>query len=162
MARRVFFSFHYDRDIWRACQVRNSWLTKPDRESAGFWDASLWEDAKRRGDAAIKAMIDEGLRNTSVTCVLIGAETWQRDWVKYEITRSLARKNGLLGVHISLLKDAEGNTDRRGPNPFDSLYAVGIGGRQVALSVIYPTHDYVLENGYDNLGAWIEAVAPGK
>ena len=41
MARRVFFSFHYERDIWRANVVRNSWLTK-DREAAGFFDASLW------------------------------------------------------------------------------------------------------------------------
>jgi len=38
MARRVFFSFHYERDNWRAGQARNSWVTK-DRESAGFWDA---------------------------------------------------------------------------------------------------------------------------
>ena len=58
MARRVFFSFHYERDIWRANQVRNSWVTQPDRESAGFFDASLWEEAKRKGDAAIKKMID--------------------------------------------------------------------------------------------------------
>lgn len=32
MARRVFFSFHYERDIWRANQVRNRWITK-DREA---------------------------------------------------------------------------------------------------------------------------------
>ena len=38
MARRVFFSFHYERDHWRANVVRNSWVTK-DRESAGFFDA---------------------------------------------------------------------------------------------------------------------------
>lgn len=44
MARRVFFSFHYERDAWRAAQVRNSWVTKPDREAAGFWDAVAWED----------------------------------------------------------------------------------------------------------------------
>ena len=47
MARRVFFSFHYERDIWRANVVRNSWVTQ-DREAAGFWDASLWEEAKKK------------------------------------------------------------------------------------------------------------------
>ncbi len=25
--RRVFFSFHYQRDIWRVQQVKNHWLT---------------------------------------------------------------------------------------------------------------------------------------
>jgi len=45
MVRRVFFSFHYERDIWRANIVRNSWVTKPDREAAGFVDATVWEKA---------------------------------------------------------------------------------------------------------------------
>jgi hypothetical protein len=54
MARRVFFSFHYERDIWRASQIRNSWVTKPDREYAGFWDAASWEEVKKKGDEAIK------------------------------------------------------------------------------------------------------------
>ncbi len=47
MARRVFFSFHYERDIWHANVVRNSWITQ-DREAAVFWDASLWEEAKKK------------------------------------------------------------------------------------------------------------------
>ena len=75
MVRREFFSFHYERDIWRANEVRYSWVTHQDRESAGFWDASLREEAKKQGDAAIKRMIDEGLMRTSVTVVLIGTET---------------------------------------------------------------------------------------
>jgi hypothetical protein len=50
MPRRVFFSFHYERDLWRAGQVRNSWVTKPDREAAGFWDAAAWEEVKKKGE----------------------------------------------------------------------------------------------------------------
>ena len=37
--------------------------------------------------------------------VLIGAETANRPWVKYEIEQSIARKNGLLGIYIHRLKD---------------------------------------------------------
>jgi len=44
MARHAFFSFHHARDVWRAGQVRNSWVTK---DSAGFWDAADWEKVKR-------------------------------------------------------------------------------------------------------------------
>jgi len=40
MARRAFFSFHFDRDYWRANQVRNSWLTQDDRGSTGYIDAA--------------------------------------------------------------------------------------------------------------------------
>lgn len=34
MARRVFFSFHYDNDITRSMTVRNSWVTQG-KEAAG-------------------------------------------------------------------------------------------------------------------------------
>jgi hypothetical protein len=42
MAKRVFFSFHY-KDVadFRANVVRNHWLTKPDREICGYYDASF-------------------------------------------------------------------------------------------------------------------------
>src|SRR5438309_1609781 len=73
VARRVFFSFHYQRDIVRASQVRNSWVTQ-DRQTAGFLDAAAWEKVKRGGDAAIEAWIEDQLNGTSVTVVLIGAE----------------------------------------------------------------------------------------
>lgn len=63
MPRRVFFSFHYQQDIWRANQVRKAWQF-PGRETAGFWDGSLWERTKTRGDAAIKSLIDEGMRGS--------------------------------------------------------------------------------------------------
>jgi hypothetical protein len=68
--RNVFFSFHYQRDIWRANVVRNSGVVIGE-SAAGFRDASLWEEAKKKGDKAIKALIDEGLKGTSVTVVFI-------------------------------------------------------------------------------------------
>ena len=91
MARRVYFAFHY-RDVasFRANVVRNSWVTKPDKEGAGFWDAADWEKLKRQRDEATQRWIDnKQLEGTSVTAVLIGAETSDRDWIKYEIKKSL-------------------------------------------------------------------------
>jgi len=162
MTRRVFFSFHYERDIWRTNIVRNSWVTQ-DREAAGFWDASLWEEAKKEGDEAIKRMIDEGLKNTSVTVVLIGAKTSGRRWVKYEIKESHNRGNGLLGVYIHNIKDQSGHTDLKGNNPFDNFY-IEKNGKKVYLSDLYPTYDWISNDGYDNLGSWVEkaAKAAGK
>src|SRR5947209_5199013 len=110
MARRVFFSFHYERDVWRASVVRNSWVTQ-DRQAAGFFDAGMWEEAKKKGDAAIRAMIDNALKNTSVTAVLIGNQTANREYVKYEIKQSIARGNGLFGVMINLIENSKGLKD---------------------------------------------------
>ena len=81
MTRRAFFSFHFQRDIWRVNQVRNSWVVQQGEIEAVYYDASLWEEVKTKGNAALKRLIDEGLTNTSVTVVLIGAETSQRKWV---------------------------------------------------------------------------------
>jgi len=146
MARRVFFSFHYERDIWRASQVRNSWVTKPDREAAGFWDAAAWEEVKRKGDEAIRAWIREQLKGTTVTVVLIGTETSEREYVQYEIDQSWNKGNGLIGVYIHNLKDKNGHTEPKGEDPFTAL-----GYKNIR------TYDWVRDNGYENLGDWVEA-----
>ena len=139
MARRVFFSFHYERDVWRANVVRNSWVTQ-DRIAAGFFDASLWEEAKAKGDEAIKRLIDDALVGTSVTAVLIGAETAQRKYVQYEIDKSLERGNGLFGVQIHMIKDKSGNTDAPGANPLPDRY---------------PVYRWFKDDGYENFGTWV-------
>jgi MTH538 TIR-like domain (DUF1863) len=157
MARRAFFSFHYERDVWRAGQIRNCWVTK-DRESAGFWDAAAWEEVKKKGDAAIEKWIDGQLEGTSVTVVLIGAQTSDRKYVGYEIKQSYSRGNGLLGVYIHNMKDANGNADSKGSNPL-SGWSVEKDGNEVLLSEIYSSYDWVNDNGYGNIGAWIEAAA---
>lgn len=156
--RRLFFSFHYDRDIWRVNQVRQSnqpWLNKED----SYWaDASLWEKSKPRGEAAIKRLIDDGMHNTGVTVVLIGAETYRRKYVGYEIEQSHIRRKGLLGVHIHRLEDRYGYADSKGPNPFDNWH-ITRNGRKVLLSEIYPTYDWVLDGGYNNLESWVQQAA---
>jgi len=157
MARRTFFSFHYERDVWRACQVRNSWVTK-DRESAGFWDAAAWEEVKKKGEEAIQKWIDDQLSGTSVTVVLIGAETAARPYVGYEIKQSHNKGNGILGLYIHNLKDSNSKTDVMGSNPLANWHIEREGGKTL-LSDLYPTYDWVNENGRENLGAWIEAAA---
>ncbi len=86
-------------------------------ESAGFFDHSEYVEAKKQGDEGIKRMILKNLRNTTVTVVLIGAETAYRPWVKYEVEQSIAQKNGLLGIYIDHLKDKDGRTGFRGAKP---------------------------------------------
>lgn len=116
MARRVFFSFHYDDDIWRANQVRNSNAVSGP-EVAGFFDHSEYEEAKKAGKDAIAKMSCHHLRNTSVTVVLIGTHTSARPWVRFEIRESADRKNGFLGIYIHHLKNQKSQTSRRGSKP---------------------------------------------
>lgn len=115
MPRRVYFSFHYD-DIWKVNQIRNSHIVDG-CSVAGFRDGSLWEEVKRRGEQAIQRAILQGLKNTSVTCVLIGQDTWRRKFVRYEIEESLERGNGLIGIHIHNIRDRWGETCEKGRIP---------------------------------------------
>jgi hypothetical protein len=96
MARRVFFSFHYA-DIMNANIVRNSGEFKPTAET-GFYDKSLWEEAKTKGKDALQKLIDEGMKHTSVTCFLLGEKTYERPWCQYELQKSIADKKGILGI----------------------------------------------------------------
>jgi hypothetical protein len=143
MARRVFFSFHYQRDLWRVNVVRNSAVVEG-VAAAGFSDASLWEEAKKKGDAAIKSLIDRALDGTGATVVLIGAQIANRKYVTYEIEQSIARGKGLLGVRIHNIRDSSGNTDYPGAVPAALIKANA------------PIHTYE----YGKLGDWVEEVLP--
>lgn len=152
MARRVFFSFHYQDVIdFRANVVRNHWLTKPDRQSAGFFDSSIWEDAKKTSDLALKRLINDGLKNTSNTCVLVGSETFNRRWVSYEIMKSLEVGNHIFCVHINSIKGKDQKTKPQGENP---LYYLGISfsedGKKINL------HDFINNKWikYPDLEGW--------
>jgi hypothetical protein len=151
MARKTFFSFHYDRDAWRAAQVRNCNLL-PSDDQYGFIDSVDWESIRRQGDDAIERWISDQLKNTSVTVVLIGSETARRPWVQHEIIKSWNRGNGIVGVWIHNIKDQDRKTDVPGGNPFDQFKLPD----NTLLSCVCKTRDWVIDDGRNNLGKWIE------
>jgi len=157
MARRVFFSFHYTNDVWRANQVRNSWVTQG-KEAAGFIDSAEFEKIKEKGDDAVEAWIDEQLKGTSVTVVLIGSKTSTRKYVKYELKESYKKGNGLVGVHIHQKKDEDGNTSSEGETSFGEL-GKDENGESVYFYQVAKIYDYVDDDGYNELGDWIEKAA---
>lgn len=148
MSRRVFFSFHYQRDIWRVNQIRNI-PNITGCAAAGFSDASLWEEAKKKGDKEIKALIDDALSGTSVTLVCVGSKTAGRKYIDYEIDQSIARGNGIVAVQIHHLKDESQAIDVPGVIPA-KITEHG-----------YNAYKYV---DHTNLAKWIEeaATAAGK
>jgi hypothetical protein len=158
MARKVYFAFHYQKDIVRVNQVRNSDITKEDRELAGFYDAGLWEKSKKSGDEAIRRMIKDGLDGTTVTVFLLGEETAKRPWVKYELEESWKRGNGLVSIYINDLLDFERKTTLRGSDILDD-YTYTLNGVKYKLSTWFKTYDWKGDNGYENFGEWVEETA---
>lgn len=64
--RRVFYSFHYDQDVWRTAQVRNIGMVEGNRPATD----NTWEQIKRAGATAIQQWIDQELEHRSCTVVL--------------------------------------------------------------------------------------------
>lgn len=122
MARRTFFSFHFEPDVWRAWNVRNCWAVRPqDQVSVGFFDSSVFEASKKESADALKAFLRKGMENTSVTCVLAGTSTSQRRWVRYEIVRSIIKGNGLLTVFIHGVANQNKQISQKGSDPLSQL-----------------------------------------
>ena len=69
MARRAFYSFHYELDNWRVSQVRMG-VVDGNKPAKG----NDWETVKKGGDKAIQKWIDDQLYGKSVAIVLIGAK----------------------------------------------------------------------------------------
>ena len=114
MARRVFFSFHYEADNWRTSQVRNIGVVEGNRPVTD----NKWEEIKKGGAKAIQDWIDGQLTGKSCTIVLIGAKTTGRKWIEYEIEKSWNDGKGVLGIYIHNLLDSDGEKSTKGCNPF--------------------------------------------
>src|SRR5258706_15757595 len=171
--RRVFFSFHYGEDSVNAAQIRNSNVIAGVGK-AGFADGAEWETVRRNNEQTIRNWINDQLEGTSVTVVLIGSNTAGRRWVNYEITQSVAKGNGLLGIYMHLMDGFQpagsGLLNFIAPQPGRSPFLghpprMNLGGL-LRLAGVPPSLDgqvtkycWVMNRGRDNLGAWIEDAA---
>lgn len=147
MARRVFYSFHYEPDNWRVAQVRNIGSIEGNRPATD----NDWEAVKKGGDATIKRWIADQMELRSCTVVLVGSDTANRKWINYEIVKSWDDGMGVVGIHIHGLEDSDGYTSKKGRNPFDYI---GYGNSGKKLSSIVKCYDPAGKNGRERY-AWI-------
>jgi hypothetical protein len=109
-------------------------------------------------NAAIKKWIREQLEGTSVTVVLIGSETSNRDYIKYELEKSWEKGNGILGIYVHNIKDSNGYTSKKGSNAFGPIFTNNKDDKKYFFER-FETYNWVDDNGYSNMGDWIEKAA---
>lgn len=122
MAKSIFYSFHYDRDVHRVQLVRN--INSIDGSPS--LNGQEWEAVRRQSQATVQAWIDSQMNYKKAVIVLIGQETAKRPWVKYEIERAWGMKKPLLGIRIHGLASMNDGADRIGGNPFEAAGLSGI------------------------------------
>jgi len=155
--RRVFYSFHYKPDNWRASTVRNIGAVEGNKPASD----NDWESITKKGDTAIQNWIDNQLSGRSCCVVLIGKDTAGRKWIKYEIENAWNDGKGVLGIYIHNLKDVNEKQTTKGKNPFEdfTMKRDGITKLSSIVKAYDPPHtDSKKAYGYisDNLSKWIE------
>lgn len=156
MARRVFYSFYYKPDNWRASQVRNIGVIEGNRPATD----NDWETITKGGDEKIKKWIADQMDGKSCVVVLIGSNTARRKWINHEIIKGWDDNKGVVGVYVHHLKDSNEEQSTKGANPFASI---GYGKTGKKLSSIVKAYDppysastSVYDHIKRNLAGWVE------
>lgn len=147
MTRRVFYSFHYRQDNWRAAMVRNTGSIDGNSPASD----NDWETVKKGGDAAIKRWIATQMTGRTCTVVLVGSNTANRKWINYEIVKSWNDGMGVVGIRVHGLKDQDGLTSLKGGNPFQFIPYGNTGDVLSSVVKCYDPAGYTSQERY----AWI-------
>ena len=97
---KVFVSYHHQQDQWYY-----------DRFSETFHDTyeSIYDNSLERAidsenaDYVMRRIRENYITGTSCTIVLVGAATWGRKYVDWEILATLEKEHGLIGVQLPTL-----------------------------------------------------------
>lgn len=157
--RQVFFSFHFDNDVFRVQQIRNIGAIEENKPIS----PNDWEKVKKSGDAAIEKWIDENMKYRSCIVVLVGEETSKRKWVMHEIIKAWNDGKGLMGIYIHNLKDPRYSSMppyygkcNQGLNPFDQI-TFDSGKKLSSIVNCYnPSSSDTYKDIADNIESWIE------
>ena len=170
MKRKVFYSFHYAKDSWRAGQVRNIGVVENDPPLT----SNKWEEVKQKGEDNIVKWIQDSLVGKTCLVVLIGEETSKRKWCNREIEEAWRAGKGIVGIYIHNLLDVVGNQSNMGDNPFKSFYIDKtynyiakrenkVDNNEILLSSVvqaynppYSTSKNVYDYIAENIGDWVE------
>lgn len=120
---QVFYSFHFDNDVFRVQQIRNIGAIEGNEPV----NKNDWE-AARKTPGGIERWIDANMKYKSYVVVLIGSETFQRPWVRHEIAKGWDEGKGILGIYIHNLRDPRNANSPphfgrclQGQNPFAQI-----------------------------------------
>ncbi len=157
MARKVFYSFHYKPDNWRASQVRQMGVIEGDAPVSD----NDWEKVTKGGDAAVEKWIDQQMSGKSCAVVLIGAETAGRKWIEHEICKAWNDdQKGVLGIYVNKLKNSDQKQSAKGANLFDPIT---FGTNKAKLSTVVKAYDPPFSDSTEvytyikeHLGDWVE------
>lgn len=152
----MFFSFEYNKDAWRAAQIRNICL--------GSYDVVTtdrdWEEVRVKSAAAIKEWIDERIAQCDCVVVLIGTTTAYRKWVLYEIEKACELNKGIVGIYVHKIRNIVGDRTGKGKNPFEEVLT-GSGEKLSEYVVCYDSRRLSSEGVCEDIAGKLEELVAG-
>jgi hypothetical protein len=150
--RKIFYSFHFANDVMRVQQVRNMGVVEGNTPVS----PNVWEEVKKKGNAAIETWIDDNMKGKSCVIVLIGTDTHKRPWVEYEMKKAWKDGKAILGIHVHNLTCPNNGKCAMGKNPFDSI-TFKRGDTVIVPKVYNPKASDAYNDIANNLSIWVEA-----
>lgn len=150
--RQIFYSFHFANDVFRVQQIRNIGALEENKPVS----PNDWETVKRQGEASIKRWIDDNMKYRSCVVVLVGSETANRPWVRYEIEKAWKDGKGLFGIHVHNLRDPKTGICAKGANPFSS-FTVGGSPFSNIVACYDPSPMDAYNDIKNNIEKWVES-----
>ena len=131
--RQVFYSFHYERDNWRAAMVRSIGTIEGNEPATD----NNWEAVAKAGDNEIEKWINGQMKYRTCAIVLVGTSTANRKWINYEICEAWKNGMGVVGIYIHGLKNQAEQTSQPGRNPFDYIVYTATGKKLSSIVKCY-------------------------
>lgn len=153
--RQVFYSFHFENDVMRVQQIRNMGVIEGNTPVS----KNEWEEAGKK-PGAIEKWINDTMKSRSCVVVLVGEQTANRPWVKYEIKKAWEDQKGIFGIYIHNLRCPNNGTCNKGKNPFDQFVIKDGEMKGEKLSRIVKCYDPRSTDAYNdikmNIVDWVE------
>lgn len=87
---------------------------------------------------------------------MIGEDTANRRWIKYEIQKAWNSGKGVLGIFVHNLKDLKNGESRKGRNPFDQFKFADNSRLSNVVKCYDPDFSDAYNNIAENIEGWIE------
>ena len=144
----IFISYHYDSDNKIAREITE--IINTDKINIF---TVVRESEKIKDAEIIKNWVDEEIKRTRITILLISAETLNRKYVSYELSKSLLNGNSI----IPILIDSEENAfNEDGINSVKQKLDVELSGRNLKI------RKWFQENGKENILRWLNEALEKK
>lgn len=137
----VFISYHYDSDNKIAREITD--IINSDKINIF---TVVRENEKKKDAEIIKNWVDEEIKKTRITILLISAETLDRQFVTYELSKSLLNGNSIIPILIDSKKNA---FTEEYINEVKQKLNIELPGRNLRI------RKWFQENGKDNILRWL-------